>query len=158
MKRKDQLKSKEDVNIAEAFELYMLKNFFNLKLNDLSNKILKFWEKDLNLSLEEHFNYLKDNIENQEEYNSKFSEILQKMDIFENDDYEEKENHENNSEQNDNSGNNDENQDSQENNKEDQDQNGLDAESDINDFRIDEQLFDTKSSEQSSEQVIQKKK
>ncbi len=158
MKRKDQLKSKEDVNIAEAFELYMLKNFFNLKLNDLSNKILKFWEKDLNFSLEEHFNYLKDNIENQEEYNSKFSEILQKMDIFENDDYEEKENHENNSEQNDNSGNNEENQDSQENNKEDQDQNGLDAESDMNDFRIDEQLFDTKSSEQSSEQVIQKKK
>ena len=27
LKRKDQLKSKEDVTIAEAFELYMLKNF-----------------------------------------------------------------------------------------------------------------------------------
>ena len=40
VKRKDQLKSKEDVNIAEAFELYMLKNFFNLKLNDLSKQIL----------------------------------------------------------------------------------------------------------------------
>ena len=30
--RKDQLKSKEDVPVTEAFELYMLKNFFNLKL------------------------------------------------------------------------------------------------------------------------------
>ena len=27
LKRKDQLKTKEDVNVAEAFELYMLKNF-----------------------------------------------------------------------------------------------------------------------------------
>ena len=31
-KRKDQLKTKEDVNISEAFELYMLKNFFNIKV------------------------------------------------------------------------------------------------------------------------------
>ena len=28
MKRKDQLKSKEDTTISEAFEIYMLKNFF----------------------------------------------------------------------------------------------------------------------------------
>jgi cobaltochelatase CobT len=27
LKRKDQLKSKEDVSVTEAFELYMLKNF-----------------------------------------------------------------------------------------------------------------------------------
>ncbi|SVD06776.1 uncharacterized protein METZ01_LOCUS359630, partial [marine metagenome] len=41
-KRKDQLKNKENVNITEAFELYMLKNFFNIKLNNLSEKILSF--------------------------------------------------------------------------------------------------------------------
>ena len=32
LKRKDQLKSKEDVSVTEAFELYMLKNFFDIKL------------------------------------------------------------------------------------------------------------------------------
>ena len=32
LKRKDQLKTKEDVNVAEAFELYMLKNFFDIFL------------------------------------------------------------------------------------------------------------------------------
>ena len=48
LKRKDQLKSKEDVNISEAFELYMLKNFLNIKLNRLSEEILGFWEKELN--------------------------------------------------------------------------------------------------------------
>ena len=37
-KRKDQLKTKEDVPIAEAFELYMLKNFHQIK--KLSEDIL----------------------------------------------------------------------------------------------------------------------
>ena len=32
-KRKDQLKTKEDVPVTEAFELYMLKNFHQIKLN-----------------------------------------------------------------------------------------------------------------------------
>ena len=31
LKRKDQLKSKEDTTITEAFEIYMLKNFLNIK-------------------------------------------------------------------------------------------------------------------------------
>ena len=44
IKRKDQLKTKEDVKVVEAFEIYMLKNFFNIKLNNLSQKILSFWE------------------------------------------------------------------------------------------------------------------
>ena len=42
-KRKDQLKTKEDVHISEAFELYMLKNFFNIKLNNLCEKVLSFF-------------------------------------------------------------------------------------------------------------------
>ena len=42
LKRKDQLKTKEDVPIAEAFELYMLKKFHNIELNSLTNNILSF--------------------------------------------------------------------------------------------------------------------
>ena len=33
---KDQLKSKEDVPVTEAFELYMLKKFHGIKLNSVS--------------------------------------------------------------------------------------------------------------------------
>ena len=40
--RKDHLKNKGDVPVAEAFELYMLNKFFNLKLNTESSKILSF--------------------------------------------------------------------------------------------------------------------
>ena len=46
LKKKDQLKTKEDVPVAEAFELYMLKNFHNIKLNSLSSKMLNYWEKE----------------------------------------------------------------------------------------------------------------
>ena len=40
-KRKDHLKTKEDVSVTEAFELYMLKNFHQIKLNPLTSKMLK---------------------------------------------------------------------------------------------------------------------
>ena len=42
--------TKEDVPISEAFELYMLKNFYNIKLNPLSSKMLNFWENEFDHS------------------------------------------------------------------------------------------------------------
>ena len=88
-KRKDHLKTKEDVSVNEAFELYMLKKFHNIKLNSLTSRMLNFWEKDFNQSISKHVDFLKENLENQDEYSSKFSEILQEMDIFQAEDDEE---------------------------------------------------------------------
>jgi len=87
-KRKDQLKTKEDVSITEAFELYMLKNFHNIKLNSLTSKMLNFWEKDFDQSINKHIKFLKDNFENQNNYSSKFSKIFKNMDIFQKEDNE----------------------------------------------------------------------
>ena len=81
LKRKDQLKSKDDVKIAEAFELYMLKNLLGVKLNSLSERILSYWEKEFKSSFEHHLSYLNKNVENQEKYNAKLSEILEQMEI-----------------------------------------------------------------------------
>ena len=89
IKRKDHLKTKEDVNVNEAFELYMLKKFHNIKLNSLTSRMLSFWEKDFDQSISKHVNFLKENLENQDEYSSKFSQILQEMDIFQTEDNEE---------------------------------------------------------------------
>ena len=50
LKKKQQLKSKDDVKILEAFELYMLKNFLGIKLNSLSEKILSYWDRDFKKS------------------------------------------------------------------------------------------------------------
>ena len=156
LKRKDQLKTREDVNVAEAFELYMLKNFFSIKLNPLSDKILSFWKKEFDSSLGNHINFLTKNLENQKKYNSKFSEILQKMDIFDSDN-EKSEDQENKNEQDDNP-NNDQNQtqEEQEKNRQDESQNGIDGDYDLDEYKMDEQLVDTDSEKQSSENIIQK--
>jgi cobaltochelatase CobT len=61
-KRKDQLKTKEDVPVTEAFELYMLKNFHEIKLSPLTTKILNFWEHDFDQSVGKHKKFLQDNL------------------------------------------------------------------------------------------------
>jgi len=151
LKRKDQLKSKEDVSAVEAFELYMLKNFLNIKLNTISSKILSFWEKEFNSSLNNHMKFLHSNIENQEAYNSKFSKLLEQMGIFESENEEQKnqENNESNNKENQSEG-------EQEKNKQDEDNAGSDGDYDFDDYSMNEELVDTNSEEQSSESVIQR--
>ena len=158
MKRKDQLKTKEDVPVNEAFELYMLKNFQNIKLNSLTTKMLQMWEKDFDKSINKHIKFLKNNFENQNTYSLKFSQILQEMDIFQTEDNEETK--EENQEGQDNPSNNDdknENEDQKEKNKDQETEASLDTDYDIDEYKLDEQLVDTNSDQQSSEQVIQKK-
>ncbi len=158
-KKKDQLKTKEDVPVVEAFELYMLKNFYNVKLNTLSSKMLNFWETEFDQSIKKHINFLKDNLEDQNIYSSKFSEILQEMDIFQTEDNEE--NKENNQDEGkDNQSNDDQESDTEDQkdeNKEQETEASLDSDYDIDEYKLDEQLMDTDSDQQNSEQLIQKK-
>ena len=159
LKRKDQLKTKEDVPVSEAFELYMLKNFYNVKLNSLSSKMLNFWEKEFDQSISKHINFLKNNFENQQTYSSKFSKILQNMDIFQSEDNEDtKENNQN--EGQDNPSNDDQENDTEDQkdqNKEQETEASLDSDYNIDEYKLDEQLVDTDSDQKSSEQVIQKR-
>ena len=158
LKRKDQLKSKEDVPVVEAFELYMLKKFHGINLNSLTSKMLNFWEKDFDQSIDKHIKFLKENLENQNNYSLKFSEILQEMDIFQSED--EQKNHEENQDENLNNPSNDDqkNDDEQkEQNKDQETEASLDSHYDIDEYKMDEQLIDTNSDKESSEQVVQKK-
>ena len=157
-KRKDQLKTKEDVPVAEAFELYMLKNFHKIKLNPLTSKMLNFWEKDFEVSIEKHREFLMNNLENQNTYASKFSQIFEEMDIFQSDEDNEKE-EENHDQGQDNPSNDDQNSDNEDNKDENNDQEteaSLDADYNIDEFNLDEQLNDVESDEQSSEQIVKK--
>ena len=159
LKHKDQLKSKEDVQAEEAFELYMLKNFLNIKLNSLTTKMLNFWEKDFEASIGKHIDFLNKNLENQDNYSLRLSKILQEMDIFNSkDDEKKKEKEHKENEQENNSDNKDENQSdkNQEKNKHDESQTSLSASYDIDKYEIDEQLSDTESAEQNSENILQK--
>ena len=158
-KRKDQLKTKDDVPVVEAFELYMLKKFHKIKLNSLSNNMLTFWEKDFDEKIQKHIKFLKENLENQNKYSSKFSRILQEMEIFQNEDNDDnvKENQEDDENNPSNDDQQNENESQNEKNKEEETDATLDADYDIDEYKLDEQLVDTDSDHQSNEQVIQKK-
>ena len=156
-KRKDQIKTKEDVPVTEAFELYMLKNFHNINLNPLTTKMLSFWNKDFSKSIEKHMEFLLDNLENQNIYSSRFSRILEEMDIFQN---EENETEEENQDQEQDKPSNEDNEKNNEDNKDENDnqeaQASIDTDSNVDEFNLDEQLSDIESDEQSSEQIIKK--
>ncbi len=156
LKIKDQLKKKEDVNIAEAFELYMLKNLFNLKLNSTCEEILSFWEKDFKNSIGKHLEFLKKNIEDQHLYNLKISEILKKMDIFnkEEEDKNDENNEENEQNNQDQNNKNDDNENDEKNKEEDQSR--IDGEYNLEEYKVDEELVDSDSENQSSEKITQK--
>ena len=157
-KRKDQLKSKEDVPVAEAFELYMLKNFHKINLNPLTSRMLNFWEKDFESSIEKHREFLMNNLEDQNTYSSKFSQIFEEMDIFQSDEDNEQE-QENEDQGQDNPSNDDQNSDNEDNkdeNKEQETQASLDADYIIDEFNLDDQLNDVESDQQNSEQIVKK--
>ena len=159
VKKKDQLKTKDDVPIHEAFELYMLEKFHNIKLNSITKDILSYWQKDFDKAINKHLDFLRENLEFQNEYSSKFSKILEEMEIFPNEENDE------NKEQNQDDGQNNPSNDDQENQKEDKkDENkdneteaSLDSDYDIDEYKLDDQLADNDSDQQNNEQVIQKK-
>ena len=159
LKKNDQLISKEDVNVNEAFELYMLENFFNIKLNHQNEKILNFWKNDFDKSLKDHLEFLSKNLENQEIYNSKISEFLQELNIF--DDTNENANENNQQDEIDQSDENQDNQspDSDENEakkQQEDNQEGIDSEYDFSEHKIEDQSVDSDSENQTSETIIQK--
>ena len=156
---KDQLKNKEDVPVTEAFEFYMLKKFFNIKLTAVSSKMLSFWEKDFNSSIDKHLDFLNKNLEDQDNYGLKFSEILESMDIFNsnhnenNEDDVAKDNEQENKSKDDDNNKPD---GQEEDSKQDEAQASLDAGFDLGDQQMNEELEDSDSFEESTENLIQK--
>ena len=156
---KDQLKSKEDVPVTEAFEFYMLKKFLNLELNAVSSKMLSFWEKDFTSSIDKHLDFLNENLEDQNNYGLKFSEILENMDVFNSNNNENNEaNDEKDNEQDNKSENNDDKQSDgkEDENKQDETQKSLDSAFDLSDQQMGEQQEDSDPTNESVENTIQK--
>ena len=157
--RRDELKKKEDVPITEAFELYMLKRFFNLKLNAKSSKVLSFWEKDFSSSIERHIDFLNKNMEDQNNYSSKFSEIFENMDVFssENEKSEEENNEKEDEKDNKSENNDDDKSDGQDkDDKQDDALSSLDAGFDLNEQHMGDQLEDSDSLKESIENILHK--
>ena len=154
--KKNQLKSKEDVKVGEAFELYLLKNFLNVKLDKLSEKILNYWNKEFDEKIKNKINFLKKNLYDQEVYSSIFAELIEEMNINENIDENEENDQKEQEKSENNDGQNHQSESEQENNKLETGQAGLDAEYDFDNQKIDESLLDTDSDSENEQKVIQK--
>ena len=157
-KEDQKINTKEDVMVSEAFELYLLKNFQKIKLNSISEKKLNFWEKDFDKSIKKHIDFLYQNLENQKIYGSKFSEIIQNMDIFDAEENEEKKEEENNKAKDTSS--NEDNESDQEDKKdsrpEDKAESYIDSDYSKEEYNLDDQLDDINLGEENSEQIVKK--
>ncbi len=140
-------------NLLKAFELYLIKNFLNIKMSKMSQEILEEWEHRFDEIFFQNLNFLKDNVNNQEIYNSKISTLIKELDFIDNTDSTQNETK------------NDE--DKKEPESKDQNESNTDIEDnttdkikpqeefDVSEFRIDEQLSDEKE-ESFSENISQK--
>ena len=140
-------------NLLKAFELYLIKNFLNIKMSKMSQEILEEWEHRFNEIFFQNLNFLKENVKNQEIYNSKISTLIKELDFIDNTDSTQNETK------------NDE--DKKEAESKDQNESNTDIEDnttdkikpqeefDVSEFRIDEQLSDDKQ-EAFSENISQK--
>ncbi|WP_075483033.1 cobaltochelatase CobT-related protein [Candidatus Pelagibacter communis] len=156
--KKDQreIRKKDDVSAIEAFELYLISKFMNIDLNALSKKKLSFWEKEFDLTIKKHIHFLSKNIEDQDKYNEKFSEILKNMKIFDS----EKDLKEENKSNEENPQNKDDNK-SEKNNENSNEQqtsaeNEIQTSDGLDEFRMEEELTEDGSEVEGKENVIQK--
>ena len=151
------LGTKDEINISEAFEIYMLNKFFNIKHNMNSNKKFHLYEKKFKENIDGEINFLMENLENQEAYNFKFSKILQNLDIFENEDgqTEHKEEEERNTQSN-GADNEAEDQKKADDSSMDDINTDITAESDLTEFRMDDSFLDSDANENDTQIISQK--
>ena len=157
--KSENIKKKEESNVSEAFEYYMLNKIMNVNLTENAEKILSYWKDDFEKSLDKHIHFLKENAENQDIYNSKISEILQNMEIFESEEENKKE-EQKEDEQDNNNSKDDQKTDSgesQEREEEDSINEGVDSSDEMNEFRLDEQLGNDDAENNEIENIVQKK-
>jgi len=120
--------------------------------------MLNFWEKDFNSSIEKHINFLSKNIENQNNYSLKFSEILESMDVLSSNNEKneeedsEKDDQQDSKSENDNNNKSDEHEEDQKNEA----QTSLNAGFDLSDQQMDGQLEDADSIKESKENLLEK--
>ena len=148
---------KDEINISEAFEVYMLNKFFNIKHDMNSNKKFHLYEKKFKENIDGEINFLMENLENQEAYNFKFSKILQNLDIFENEDgqTEDKEKDERNTQSN-GADNEAEDQKKADDSSMDDINTDITAESDLTEFRMDDSFLDSDANENDTQIISQK--
>ena len=156
--KKSDVNNNKETNVIEAFELYILEKFFKLSLNELSLQILGQWRKDFDKNFKDHLSYLEKNLEYQDKYNSKFSQLLEKMELFENtkDQESSQKKDQQNAANNERVDKNDDEENKESAQQESDDQLSAETDYDVNQFRMEEDSEQTEESGESLERVAQK--
>ena len=152
------MSNNKETNVIEAFELYILEKFFKLNLNKLSLQILSQWRNDFDKNFKDHLSYLEKNLEYQDKYNSKFSQLLEKMELFENtkDQESSQKKDQQNAANNERVDKNDDEENKESAQQESDDQLSAETDYDVNQFRMEEDSEQTEESGESLERVAQK--
>ena len=87
---------KKSDKFIEAFENYLMVNFFNIKNNNNVEKNFKDFKKNFDIKLKSKLKVLNNSIQDQLKFNSLVSDLISKMDINEEADQEKNEEKENN--------------------------------------------------------------
>jgi len=86
----EEIKTESDVPITEAFELYLRSHFFKIKQNNVTKKVLSYWQDLFDKNLKIKLKELDSRIENQSEFSHLMAELIDSLE-FEDSDSKEKE-------------------------------------------------------------------
>ena len=89
-KKIEEIKTEADVSITEAFELYLRSHFFKIKQNEVTKKVLSYWQDLFDKNLSQKLKELDRCIEKQSEFNQIVADLIEKLD-FEDSEFKEKE-------------------------------------------------------------------
>ncbi len=146
--------NKNQDSLIKAFEIYLIKNFLNFKINDTDQKILDIWDKEFKNKITANKNFLLNNIYDQKEYNSKFIKIINELNNFNSEDSTKNEKDKN--DQNNSSKKDDENENKETIQDEKSEQFQSLSQDEVNEFRMDEQLSETEENDNFAENVSSK--
>ena len=104
-KKIEEIKTEADVNIAEAFELYLRTHFFNLKQTKITKEVMSYWKDLFDKNIKKNLKELDSCINDQEKYANNISRLIENL-HFEDTDSNEKEEKQENKQENSNSENN----------------------------------------------------
>ena len=146
---------KKDITIEAAFEMYLLKNFFNLELNDYDKNILSAHEKKFEKHISNKKEVLIQYINDQDLYNKEFSKLLDSLDFIDKNDVTKK-NEETKQESKKDGKNETDNSDRDQSKSQETEQKLTDGKYDLSEFRIDEQTDTSNEQENLTENISQK--
>ena len=77
----EEIKTESDVPITEAFELYLRSHFFKIKQNNVTKKVLSYWEDLFDKKLRKELKELDNRIENQGKFNQLIADLIDQLDF-----------------------------------------------------------------------------